>query len=98
MVIILQKDRIIDLSRMNEIRVCIKYGRYGEYELRAFGNRDDNIGCYVCDVPDRSEIIEILRFLAEIKHNNHLILTPQELIERYKNEDGKKTTTEKERV
>jgi len=84
MAIIIQNERIVDLSRMNVIRACLKYGRYNEYELRAFEDRRDNIGYYICDVPDRSEIPKMLRYLAEIKHDDHLILTPQEVIERYK--------------
>jgi len=95
MAIIIQNERIVDLSRMNVIEACLKYGRT-EYELRAFEDRRDNIGYYICDVPDRSEIPKMLRFLAEIKHDNHLILTPQEVIEGYKNGGAEKTTDEKE--
>ena len=41
MAIIIQNERIVDLSRMNVIRACLKYGRYNEYELRAFEDRRD---------------------------------------------------------
>jgi len=95
MAIIIQNERIVDLSKMNMIEACIKYGKSSEYELRAFEDRRDNIGYYICDVPDRSEIPKMLRFLAEIKHDNHLILTPQEVIEGYKNGGAEKTTDEK---
>ena len=56
MAIIIQNERIVDLSKMNMIEACIKYGKSSEYELRAFEDRRDNIGYYICDVPDRSEI------------------------------------------
>jgi len=92
MAIIIQNERIVDLSKMDVIEACIKYGS-GEYELRAFENRQDNIGYYICDVPDRSEIPKILRFLAEIKQDNHLIMTPEEVITRYRDRDTKKLPT-----
>ena len=87
MAIIIQNERIVDLSKMNVIRACIKYGRCGEYELRAFEDRD-SIGYYICDVPDCSEIPKMLSFLAKIKHDR-LILTPQEVIQMEKVIGGK---------
>jgi len=96
MAIIIQNERMVDLSKMSVIEACIKYGRCNEYELRAFEDHRDSIGYYICDVPDRSEIPKMLRFLAEIKHDNHLILTPQEVIEGYKNGVSETTTEEKE--
>jgi len=81
--IILQKDRILDLSRAEIVGIRLSEGQSDTYEMWAYF-ANDSIGKYVFSIPNDINKESLLRFLAEIKHNNQLILTPQELIERYR--------------